>query len=122
MSGAATGLRRATPGWKKARWGHRVRRLFALIALALSAMPSLAAESWPTTRFQAFVGEPFEMSWTVTNRGAVTTTYALTTTLPSGGEAFSATLSPAATEDFTVALTPTVLGYYSLQAEVVACI
>ena len=41
-----------------ARWPGSTLLLF--VAMALGALPVNAAEPWPTTRFEAFVGEPFQ--------------------------------------------------------------
>jgi uncharacterized membrane protein/PKD repeat protein len=68
----------------------------------------------------ALPGQPLTYTLELTNQGTETTTYEVTTTLPTGVDTFDVTLVPSATDTTTLVVSSAVLGLYPLSAEATA--
>ncbi len=68
----------------------------------------------------ALPDQPVEYALQLTNRGRLTTTYAVTVTRPGAPLTFQATVPPGATESATIPVSTAALGIYLLEAEATA--
>jgi len=82
-------------------------------------------EHLPTAGFSPtldaiLLGQSTTYTLSVTNDGSLTTTYAITASLPGDDASFNQQIPPGATVDLPLPMTPASLGLYALEAEIVA--
>jgi uncharacterized membrane protein len=76
--------------------------------------------SWTPSFDAILLSDTQNYTLTVTNAGTMTTTYAITATLPEGDQSTMQTLDPGASAELLYTTTPGALGLYAIEAEVVA--
>ncbi len=81
-------------------------------------LPSLR---WSTGYSAALINQPRDYALELTNRGTLSTTYAVTVTLPNGIQSFNVSLNPGATSTYTYPVSGNAVGLLSLvgQAEAI---
>ncbi|MFN8595366.1 MAG: transglutaminase domain-containing protein, partial [Anaerolineae bacterium] len=80
-------------------------------------MPSLR---WSTGYSAALIGHSRDTVLEVKNLGTLTTTYAITVSLPSGSQSFNVPINPGATVTYTYALSNSVTGLLNVNAQATA--
>ena len=78
------------------------------------------AVTWSPVYDAGLPGLPVTYTLDIENQGTVTTTYAVTLTLPAGTDTFTTTLTPGVTDTIAVAVSATDLGLHDLTAEATA--
>ncbi len=80
-------------------------------------MPSVR---WSTGYSAALIGQSRDTVLEVKNLGTLTTTYAVTVTLPNGQQSFNVLINPGATVSYTYALSNSVTGLINVNAQATA--
>jgi uncharacterized membrane protein len=80
-------------------------------------MPSLR---WSTGYSAALINQPRDTVLELKNLGTLSTTYAVTVTLPNGPQNFNVLVNPGATVSYTYALSNSVMGLLNVNAQVTA--
>ena len=80
-------------------------------------LPSLR---WSTGYSAALINQPRDTVLELTNLGTLSTTYAVTVTLPNGPQSFNVLLNPGATVTYTYALSNSVTGLVNVNAQATA--